>query len=85
MTSGAERTYVAPASLDEALAALSKQRLRIVAGGTDLVVAARSGKAPLPADLLAIHRLGELDAISETAPGLAIGALVSHAALEASP
>ena len=33
---------------------------RAVAGGTDLVVGARQGKAPLPARLVAIHRLEEL-------------------------
>ena len=36
---------------------------RPVAGGTDLVVGARQGKAPLPESLVAIHRLDELRTI----------------------
>ena len=52
-------TYVAPTSLDDALAAMAAGA-RPVAGGTDLVVGARQGKAPLPDDLLAIHRIEAL-------------------------
>ena len=37
---------------------------RVVAGGTDLVVGARQGKAPLPEQLVAIHRLAELRRIT---------------------
>ncbi len=47
------------ATLDEATRALS-EGVRVVAGGTDLVVGARQGKAPLPKKLVAIHRLDEL-------------------------
>ena len=58
---------------------------RVVAGGTDLVVAARSGKSPLPACLIAIHRLKELTGLGPTAGGgLRIGALATHGDLEAS-
>ena len=69
--------YVAPTSLDEALAALAAGA-RPVAGGTDLVVGARQGKAPLPDSLVAIHRLGGLDAVESSANGLLLGALVTH-------
>lgn len=48
----------------EALAAMAERRCRIMACGVDLVVAARSGKAPLPADLLADPPHDGLDAIS---------------------
>lgn len=85
MTAGVTRTYIAPTTLEEALSAMSEGRRRVVAGGTDLVVAARSGKAPLPTDLVAIHRVGGLDAVAESAAGLSIGALATHASLEASP
>ncbi|HWI70979.1 MAG TPA: FAD binding domain-containing protein [Baekduia sp.] len=85
MTTAIARTYVAPVTVDDVLAVLSEHPRRVVAGGTDLVVAARSGKAPLPTDLLAIHRVGGLDALAASAEGLRIGALVTHAALEASP
>ncbi|HZU21069.1 MAG TPA: FAD binding domain-containing protein [Gaiellaceae bacterium] len=72
-------TFVNARSLDEALAALAAGA-RPVAGGTDLVVAARSGKAPLPDSLLAIHELDELRGI-ERGEGLRLGALVTHAEL----
>jgi CO/xanthine dehydrogenase FAD-binding subunit len=77
-------TYTAAATLPEALAALASGA-RPVAGGTDLVVGARQGKAPLPDSLVAIHGLAELRGIDEMDGGLRIGALVSHADLVAHP
>ena len=74
--------FVTARSLDEALAALA-DGARPVAGGTDLVVGARQGKAPLPKRLVAIHRLDELRGIDETDGGLGLGALVTHADLVA--
>jgi CO/xanthine dehydrogenase FAD-binding subunit len=71
-------TYTAATTLDEALAALAAGS-RPVAGGTDLVVGARQGKAPLPDAVVAIHGLGELYGIVEHGGGLRIGALASHA------
>ncbi|MGB8858877.1 MAG: FAD binding domain-containing protein [Ilumatobacteraceae bacterium] len=71
-------------TLDDALTALAAGA-RPIAGGTDLVVGARHGKAPLPADLVAIDRLAELRAVTETASGLSIGALVSHHDIESHP
>ena len=44
---GVSTSYVAPTSLDDAFAALAAGA-RPVAGGTDLVVGSRQGKAPLP-------------------------------------
>jgi CO/xanthine dehydrogenase FAD-binding subunit len=76
-------SYAAPTTIEEALAALAGGG-RIVAGGTDLVVGARQGKAPLPEDLVAIHRVGELRGISRAGDGLRIGALASHADVVAS-
>ena len=52
-------TYAAAATLEDALAAVGTG-CRPIAGGTDLVVGARQGKAPLPEALVAIHELGEL-------------------------
>ncbi len=79
-------TYREPATVQEAVGLLvERPQARIVAGGTDLVVAARSGKSPLPQELLAVHRLAELRAIEELPDGgLRIGALVTHADLESS-
>lgn len=73
-------------SLDEALVALANGA-RPIAGGTDLVVGARVGKAPLPNDLVAIDRIEELGTIATVAsngdsgPMLRIGATVSHATI----
>jgi CO/xanthine dehydrogenase FAD-binding subunit len=78
-------TYAAAATLPEALAALASGA-RPVAGGTDLVVGDRQGKAPLPDSLVAIHGLAELRGIAEAdGGGLRIGALVTHADLVAHP
>lgn len=71
-------------SLDEALAALAAGA-RPVAGGSDLVVGARHGKAPLPAAIVAIDRLAELAAITATDRGISVGALVNHASLMIDP
>jgi CO/xanthine dehydrogenase FAD-binding subunit len=70
-------TLVTPTTLDEALAALTGGA-RPVAGGTDLVVGARQGKAPLPESLCAIHRVPELRGV-DTEGGLHLGALTTHA------
>lgn len=67
-------------SLDDALAALDAGA-RPIAGGTDLVVGARVGKAALPDSVIAIDRLTELATVDNGADGLRIGALVSHATL----
>lgn len=67
-------------SLQEALAALA-DGARPVAGGSDLVVGARHGKAPLPDSVVAIDRLDDLGGIQPTGNGTRIGALVTHAEL----
>ncbi|HLH65341.1 MAG TPA: FAD binding domain-containing protein [Solirubrobacteraceae bacterium] len=64
-------------SVEEALAEL-EAGARAVAGGTDLVVAARQGRSPLPERLVAIHRLSELSHMRESDRALELGALVSH-------
>lgn len=56
-----------------------------MAGGTDLVVGARSSKAVLPASLVAIDRLKELELIQTSSDGgLQLGALVTHGDIESS-
>jgi CO/xanthine dehydrogenase FAD-binding subunit len=75
-------TYAAPGELGEVLKALAGGA-RPVAGGTDLVVGARQGKAPLPEALVAIHRVDALRGIAADGGGLRIGALVTHADLVA--
>ena len=76
--------FVTATTVDEALAALAAGA-RPVAGGTDLVVGARQGKAPLPDSLVAIHRLTELRGVDEAGNGLRLGALVTHADVVAHP
>jgi CO/xanthine dehydrogenase FAD-binding subunit len=77
-------SFATATTVEEALAALARGA-KAVAGGTDLVVGARQGKAPLPDALVAIHRLSELQAIDETADGLRLGALVTHGQIAAHP
>jgi CO/xanthine dehydrogenase FAD-binding subunit len=76
--------FVSAATVDEALSALTAGA-RPVAGGTDLVVGARQGKASLPASLVAIHRLDELRGSSASDRSLRLGALVTHAEIAAHP
>jgi CO/xanthine dehydrogenase FAD-binding subunit len=77
--------FTTAASLDDALGALAGGA-RPIAGGSDLVVGARQGKAPLPQALVAIHALAELGGITaDDEGGVRIGALASHAAIEHDP
>jgi CO/xanthine dehydrogenase FAD-binding subunit len=79
-------TYFAPATLEDALKALAADpQSAVVAGGTDLVVADRSGKKALPDRIVAIHRVSGLDAIEPDGDGLRLGALATHAQIEGSP
>lgn len=71
-------------TLDDALTALATGA-RPVAGGSDLVVGTRHGKAPLPEHLVAIDRLDTLREIIVTGAGASIGALVNHHAIEHHP
>lgn len=71
-------TFTTAVTVDEAVAALAAGA-RPVAGGTDLVVGARQGKAPLPGSLVAIHRIDELRGISGTDGVVRLGALATHA------
>jgi carbon-monoxide dehydrogenase medium subunit len=74
--------YVAPGSLDEAVAAL-KQRgdgVKLLAGGTDLLVQMKEGARHPPA-VVSIHALPELRGIEAVDGGLRIGAREDMAAL----
>jgi CO/xanthine dehydrogenase FAD-binding subunit len=70
-------SYVSASTVEEAVEAMA-EGARPVAGGTDLVVASRQGKTPLPESLVAIHRVEELRGIVEIDGGLRLGALVTH-------
>ena len=78
------RTFTSAATIDDALSALASGA-RPVAGGTDLVVGARQGKAPLPDAIVAIDRIEELRGIAESDGGaVRLGALVTHEELAGS-
>ena len=77
-------SFVIALTLDQALAAVAAGA-RPIAGGTDLVVGARHGKAALPADLVAIDRIEILREVAVTDGGLSLGAAVSHHTIEGHP
>jgi CO/xanthine dehydrogenase FAD-binding subunit len=79
--------YYAPGSADEVLELVATHEdARLVAGGTDLVVAARRGGAPISGTLIALHRVQGLRGFQTDARGnLWIGALTTHAELEETP
>jgi CO/xanthine dehydrogenase FAD-binding subunit len=71
------RSFASAVTLEVAVDALGAGA-RPVAGGTDLVVGARQGKAPLPETIVAIDRIAALEGIVEVDGGLRLGALVTH-------
>jgi CO/xanthine dehydrogenase FAD-binding subunit len=77
------RSFVSATTVDDALSALSGGA-RPVAGGTDLVVGARQGKAPLPDAIVAIDRIPGLRTIDVSDVGLRLGTLVTHGDIVAS-
>jgi CO/xanthine dehydrogenase FAD-binding subunit len=82
-----DRLYFEPRTVEEAVSILAERAgADVVAGGTDLVVGARSGKRPLGEVLVAIHDVYELRGIGERPDGgLHLRALTTHADLESSP
>jgi CO/xanthine dehydrogenase FAD-binding subunit len=77
-------TFVAATTVDEAVEAMAGGA-RAVAGGTDLVVGARQGKAPLPESLVGIDRIDSLRGITGQGGGVRLGALATHADIVAHP
>ncbi|MEP6757725.1 MAG: FAD binding domain-containing protein, partial [Actinomycetota bacterium] len=75
-------SFASATTIEDALAALAAGA-RPEAGGADLVVGARQGKAPLPEDIVAIDRLEGLGEIRTEGDALVLGTLVTHEALVA--
>ncbi len=71
------KSFASAVTLQDALDALGSGA-RPVAGGTDLVVSARQGKAPLPEAIVAIDRIDKLGGIVDLDGGLRLGALATH-------
>lgn len=77
-------SFVSASTVEEAIGAMAAGA-RPIAGGTDLVVGARQGKAALPESLVAIHRVEELKGIAEAERGVRLGALATHEEISAHP
>ena len=77
-------TFTIAESIEEAVAAMADGATPL-AGGTDLVVGARQGKAPLPDNLVVIDGISELQEIGPGAGGVRVGAGVTHAVLMTDP
>lgn len=81
-------TYVAPSSVDEAVAALSAAGARSMSGGTDLLVQVRAGRSR-PQSIVDLKKVAGAIGIRQEAGGFIIGAstcgalLGEHAALSA--
>jgi xanthine dehydrogenase iron-sulfur cluster and FAD-binding subunit A len=78
--------YFRPRSLEEALEILIQRsgEVRPIAGGTDIMVAAKDGKANL-GSLFDLSAVPELRGIEEVGHELRIGATVTHTEILASP
>ncbi len=78
------QAFVTATTIEDAVAAVAAGA-RPVAGGTDLVVGARSGKSALPPSIVAIHRITELHGVESLDDGgVRLGAMASHADIAAS-
>lgn len=70
-------SYAAPRSLQEAVALLAAGDVTVLAGGTDLMLQSRAGRAPLRPTLMNIRRIAELRGIAEADGSVRIGALTT--------
>ncbi len=77
--------FRAPTTVPDALAALAADPgATLVAGGTDLLPAARTGGRALPASLVSLHAVDALRGIADVgSDGVRIGAATTHAQLAA--
>lgn len=75
--------YLAPATLDQAVAALADGEAKVLAGGQSLVPMLNF-RLLAPTVLVDINRIPGLDFIEEEADGLRIGVLTRHHTLETS-
>jgi CO/xanthine dehydrogenase FAD-binding subunit len=76
------RSFTSATTIEDALAAIAGGA-RPVAGGTDLVVGSRQGKALLPDAIVAIDRIEGLREAHHDTDSLVLGPLVTHESLVA--
>jgi len=77
--------YIAPGTVDEAVAALAgTEGAKVMAGGMSLLPLMKN-RILSPATIVDIGRIGGLDAIEDRGDYIAIGALVRHAQTAADP
>ena len=79
--------YESPATVEQALALLAdhRERARLIAGGTDLVLEMRRGARSGVELVVDVSRVGGLDRVDEDSDGVIhLGALVTHADVVAS-
>ncbi|MBT8199482.1 MAG: FAD binding domain-containing protein [Acidimicrobiia bacterium] len=77
-------SFVRATTVESALEAMAAGA-RPLAGGSDLVVAARQGKHPLPQSIVAIDDIPGLSGIQSGTDDVRIGSVVRHAELETDP
>ncbi len=79
-------SYYAPQRLEDLLDVLAEKRetARVLAGGTDFVVAMREGKLNCE-DIVALHKVPELKGIQLQGDTIVVGAMTTHTELAKSP
>jgi len=79
-------SYYAPQQLEELLAILAekKEKAKILAGGTDLVIALQEGKLDYDY-IVALHKIPELKGITLRGDTIVIGSMTTHTEVERSP
>ena len=81
------RAYHTPATVAEALSLLHqhKDRARIIAGGTDLILDMEAEQAEAPEVLVDVTKIGGIDRIAQEDGWIVLGAGITHTQIESSP
>ena len=81
------RAYHTPATVSEALSLLHEHRdkARIIAGGTDLILDMEANQAAAPEALVDVTRITGIDRIAQEDGWIVLGAGITHTQIESSP
>ena len=81
------RAYHTPATVAEALSLLHqhKDRARIIAGGTDLILDMEAEQASAPEVLVDVTKIGGIDRVAQEDGWIVLGAGITHTQIESSP